>query len=153
MQNARPLQVRILHGSTASILMFAVNLIGQVTLVPLFLSHWGNDRYGAWLTVSSAVALLLCLDIGHQSYLGALLVSVFTLPLSFAGYWDVYRKYPQFFPWWRDGRLAEGLRNLWRSAPFTTASVLEGLAINGTVLLVSARVDARAVVSLLTQRT
>jgi O-antigen/teichoic acid export membrane protein len=274
MQNARPLQVRILHGSTASVLMFAVNLIGQVTLVPLFLSHWGNDRYGAWLTVSSAVALLLCLDLGHQTYVGALindlyhrdpprmefvlgaavraavlvavievvvavglaltglsahafgwspaassdhdaalitlvvlnglqgsvgaivtklyapagdfgrsvywaiarrmldlgilalavwlrmglfgaalLVSVFTLPLSLAGYRDVYRKYPQFFPWWRDGSLAEGLKNLWRSAPFTTASVLEGLAINGTVLLVSARVDARAVVSLLTQRT
>lgn len=48
----------------------ALNLIGQVILVPLFLAHWSALRYGEWLVLSSVAVTLGQLDLGMNSAVG-----------------------------------------------------------------------------------
>ena len=48
----------------------ALNLIGQVVLVPLFLAHWSALRYGEWLVLSSVAVTLGQLDLGMNSAVG-----------------------------------------------------------------------------------
>ena len=61
---------RIFSGSVAAWSKIAVTLIGQVALVPIFLSHWTLDQYGCWLIIQSVTGLSTILSFGHQNFIG-----------------------------------------------------------------------------------
>jgi len=60
---------RFLSGSAASWARIILNVITQVALVPIFLSHWSVEEYGCWLVIASVTGLASLFSIGHQSYL------------------------------------------------------------------------------------
>ena len=64
------IESRVLGGSAASAVSFAMYFAQNVLLVPLLLHYWGPDRYGSWLSLFALYALLQSIDIGHQSYMG-----------------------------------------------------------------------------------
>ena len=59
---------RVAAGTFANLIGQVLNLGGQLVLVPVFLTRWGNQQYGEWLALSAAVAVLTTLDLGMQTY-------------------------------------------------------------------------------------
>lgn len=59
---------RILRGIGAGIVGQALNIVGRLLMVPLFLAAWGVQAYGEWLILSSAAAWLALGDLGGQVY-------------------------------------------------------------------------------------
>ena len=59
---------RVTGGTLGNVLGQVINVAGQFVLVPIFLTYWGNQLYGEWLTLSAAVAYLTLVDFGIQSY-------------------------------------------------------------------------------------
>jgi len=62
--------LRVISGSAASWARIAITVVIQVTLVPIYLSSWGADVYGAWLLMQATWALIMVVDSGHQDYVG-----------------------------------------------------------------------------------
>lgn len=60
----------IRHNLTANLYATAAVTVGQIALVPLFLSCWGQEYYGQWLVLSAVPAYLALSDIGIGSALG-----------------------------------------------------------------------------------
>lgn len=60
---------RLLHGTLASAASVGLALVQQMALVPLFLTAWGQERYGVWLAVQSAFTWTGAVTVGHQQYL------------------------------------------------------------------------------------
>ncbi|WP_438333826.1 lipopolysaccharide biosynthesis protein [Edwardsiella tarda] len=61
---------RIINGVIASFYGQGVTLIFQFLSVPLFISAWGVERYGEWLTIFAIPMTLVMLDFGFFSILG-----------------------------------------------------------------------------------
>lgn len=59
---------RFVLGIVANLTTQVVQAGGQILLVPLFLSFWGNQTYGEWLTLTAAVTYLSMIDLGMQTY-------------------------------------------------------------------------------------
>ena len=59
---------RVTGGTVGNVLGQVINVAGQFVLVPIFLTYWGSQLYGEWLTLSAAVAYLTLVDFGIQSY-------------------------------------------------------------------------------------
>jgi len=62
--------VRLISGSAASWTRIGVTMVSQIALVPLFLNHWSVETYGVWLALHALEAVIVTLDLGHQTYLG-----------------------------------------------------------------------------------
>ena len=82
------------------------------------------------------LALIFSAALG-ASIAGAMLaqVSVWTLSNAIM-FWDVKRKFPEFFPWWRGGALGLAWKNFRASLVLTVNGVVEQLGSSGLVLLV-----------------
>jgi O-antigen/teichoic acid export membrane protein len=61
---------RAASGAFAGAVSFAMMLGQSLVQVPLLLSFWSVDTYGAWITVLATGALLFSFDAGHQGFLG-----------------------------------------------------------------------------------
>ncbi|AUD06413.1 lipopolysaccharide biosynthesis protein [Spirosoma pollinicola] len=61
---------RLISGSAASWVRIGVNIVSQVVLVPLYLTHWSIETYGLWIAIQALVGVLFTLDTGHQEFLG-----------------------------------------------------------------------------------
>ena len=48
---------------------------------------------------------------------------------------DLRRAFPDFYPWWRAARIAEGWRSFTRSLPLTLTSLIQQFSSNGLILL------------------
>jgi O-antigen/teichoic acid export membrane protein len=59
---------RVARGVGMNVLDQALNAIGQLVLVPVFLTYWGVQLYGEWLTLSAAVGYLSIVDFGMQMF-------------------------------------------------------------------------------------
>jgi O-antigen/teichoic acid export membrane protein len=59
---------RIAAGTLANVVGQALNIAGQLALVPILLHYWGNQLYGEWLALSAVVTYLGTLDFGMQTY-------------------------------------------------------------------------------------
>lgn len=64
----RERELRFTYGALATLLSQVINTVSQIALVPIFLTYWGNQLYGEWLTLSAAVAYMSTLDLGMQMY-------------------------------------------------------------------------------------
>ncbi len=69
---------RLAKGLAATLLSQVINIVGNIVLVPVFLSHWGELQYGEWLMVYAAVAYMTVVDFGLQMYVVNLLSQAFT---------------------------------------------------------------------------
>lgn len=67
------LRRRFRRGAIAALSSQLIATGGQVLLVPLFLSAWGKQLYGEWLTLAAAVAYAGMADLGFSSYVVNLL--------------------------------------------------------------------------------
>ncbi|MBC7620509.1 MAG: polysaccharide biosynthesis C-terminal domain-containing protein [Candidatus Saccharibacteria bacterium] len=59
---------RVVSGSASAWVRIVITVVTQVALVPIYLSSWGADVYGAWLLVQATWTLILAVDSGHQDY-------------------------------------------------------------------------------------
>lgn len=59
---------RLTRGLAATLLQQVVTAAGNLVLVPVFLGHWGEQRYGEWLMLYAAVAYMTVVDFGMQMY-------------------------------------------------------------------------------------
>ena len=61
---------RIMSASGASWARIAFTVFAQLALVPLYLSAWGSETYGAWLLLQTVWGTITIIDLGHQDYVG-----------------------------------------------------------------------------------
>jgi O-antigen/teichoic acid export membrane protein len=61
------LRGRLLRGGGATAMAQFVNALTQLLAVPLFLSSWGMELYGAWIVLSTMPAYFAMTDIGFGS--------------------------------------------------------------------------------------
>ena len=66
------IQRRAFSGIVAGGASFLVTLMLTLLQVPLLLRYWGPELYGTWNTLFAFYSLLISLETGHQSYLGAI---------------------------------------------------------------------------------
>jgi len=60
---------RLISGSVASWVRLGLNLVSQIALVPIYLTHWDKETYGIWLAVQTFSVFVQIFDTGHQTYL------------------------------------------------------------------------------------
>ena len=70
MISSSPVRRRIIKGLGANSFGQVVNIIIQLTSVPIFLHFWGADLYGKWLILSAMPGYLSMSDIGFGSVAG-----------------------------------------------------------------------------------
>ncbi|SNC77528.1 Membrane protein involved in the export of O-antigen and teichoic acid [Hymenobacter gelipurpurascens] len=73
---------RLVSGAAISWIQIIVNVISQLALVPIMLSHWSVASYGIWLAVQSLITLMSVLDLGHHEYLTYEFMRIGTAKLS-----------------------------------------------------------------------
>lgn len=61
---------RVISSSLASWMRIGVGIVSQVVAVPIFLSYWDLETYGAWLLIQTVISLMTVADVAHQNYLG-----------------------------------------------------------------------------------
>ena len=54
-----------------------LNIVGNLALVPLFLSHWSTSLYGEWIALSAVVAYLGISDLGMSSAAGNVMTAAY----------------------------------------------------------------------------
>ncbi|MBI1748423.1 MAG: lipopolysaccharide biosynthesis protein [Acidobacteria bacterium] len=59
---------RVSKGVGALFLNSAVNVLGQISLVPIALVAWGAARYGEWVALTGLVILVKLADLGLQTF-------------------------------------------------------------------------------------
>ena len=59
---------RIARGTALTLGTVAVNILGQIVTVPIFLSFWEAETYGVWLIMISAFGYLFLLSTAFQQY-------------------------------------------------------------------------------------
>ncbi len=59
---------RLIKSFAAQTITFALDLIKTILLVPFFLSNWGLETYGSYISCFSFLALLMSLDNGFGMY-------------------------------------------------------------------------------------
>jgi len=57
-------------GMVAGIGNFASIVVQNLLLVPIFLSYWGQETYGIWLSLLAAQTMLQTVNTSHQGYVG-----------------------------------------------------------------------------------
>ncbi|MFD2934217.1 lipopolysaccharide biosynthesis protein [Spirosoma flavum] len=60
---------RLISGSAASWVQIGVNMVFQVILLPIYLTHWDVVTYGVWISIQALVSIITTLDFGHQEFL------------------------------------------------------------------------------------
>src|SRR5713101_6697831 len=60
--------VRVGKGLGALFTGAAVQILGQLTVVPIALYAWGKVRYGEWLVLTGLVTFLRLTDLGLQTF-------------------------------------------------------------------------------------
>jgi len=79
---------RILKNGLASFVQKILRICDQIVLIPLFLSAWGPEYYGEWLTLMAIPTALAFLDLGFGSAAANAMVLA-----SSGGRDDDFRKY------------------------------------------------------------
>jgi hypothetical protein len=63
---------RLLSSISAIFAGQLLNIVGNLLLVPLFLSRWSTGTYGEWMALSALVGYFGVTDLGMFSYLNAM---------------------------------------------------------------------------------
>ena len=71
------IEKRAVSGGFANVLLFLFTFIQSIVLVPVFLNHWGKEKYGVWLAISVFFLLIKTFDSGHQNYVGNELIKYY----------------------------------------------------------------------------
>ncbi len=58
---------KVVRSASAILACQVINAVGQIVLVPLFLSRWTSTAYGEWLALTAVVTYLSNLDLGMNS--------------------------------------------------------------------------------------
>ena len=64
------IEIRTLKSTIWGGLLFFLTLIQNIILVPIFLNHWGSEKYGIWLAIIAIITLIKTIDLGHQNFIG-----------------------------------------------------------------------------------
>ena len=49
---------------------FSIIFVQNILIIPIFLTYWGKERYGLWLSMMALYSLMQAIDTGHQTYVG-----------------------------------------------------------------------------------
>lgn len=80
----KPAIARVFSGASYGLLQFVLLFVQNVLIVPVLISHWGNDKFGLWITCYAFIVLMRTLDIGHQNFVGNEFTKYLNLDLSIA---------------------------------------------------------------------
>jgi O-antigen/teichoic acid export membrane protein len=69
---------RVLKGIGSTAFGQVVAAASSILLVPLFLSAWGSDVYGRWISLNALCSYLLLLELGGQNYFANLLTEAYS---------------------------------------------------------------------------
>lgn len=58
------------RGTVLGLISFLLNIVYSLMLIPVFLTFWGDEKYGYFLAIYAFVQLMRTLDTGHQIYVG-----------------------------------------------------------------------------------
>jgi O-antigen/teichoic acid export membrane protein len=58
---------KVVRSASAILACQVINAVGQIVLVPLFLSRWTSTAYGEWLALTAVVTSLSNMDLGMNS--------------------------------------------------------------------------------------
>ena len=67
---------RIVSGSIVVWLQMLVGILGQILVVPVFLTRWDASVYGVWLALQAFVGLLALLSVSFQTYVQGELLKI-----------------------------------------------------------------------------
>src|SRR5580704_12651281 len=67
---AAGVEKRAMSGIAAGTANFLSIAAQNLLIVPVFLSFWGKERYGIWLSLAAAQAILQTINNAHQGYVG-----------------------------------------------------------------------------------
>ncbi|MGN6646913.1 MAG: lipopolysaccharide biosynthesis protein [Cytophaga sp.] len=71
------IEKRGLKGAVWNALSFMMNMGQTIFLVPILLTFWSNETYGIWLSVFALFTMFQSFDIGHQTYVGNKMTSLY----------------------------------------------------------------------------
>lgn len=66
----KSLEKRALDSTIAGGLQFFLTILNSIALVPFFLTYWGKEKYGIWVSILAFTSLLKTFDLGHQNFVG-----------------------------------------------------------------------------------
>jgi hypothetical protein len=64
------IEIRTLKSSFWGFILFFINFLQNIVIVPLFLKYWGTEKYGIWLAIIAIISIIKTIDLGHQNYVG-----------------------------------------------------------------------------------
>lgn len=154
------LEPDVLSLANVALIIFALSwwLRGSVSgiLAKLFVARGDYTRsqiWAIWNQFSRLGSITLCALFHCNIALTMLAFCVVSSANSACMFWDIWRRYPDFTPWWRGGSLRRGLANLRPSVVLTANGLLQQLSLNGLVLLVGALMGPVLVPAFTTVRT
>lgn len=132
-----------------------VGSIGGI-LVRLYMAG-GLYARSVWIGIAQRLAMFIGLTIAASS--GLSLVGATSASIASGSFvcayalYDVHRRFPAYWPWWRGGTLGAGLRQAGLSLGLTATSVSDQCAAAGLLGISGSRIHAAGVASLGTLRT
>ena len=57
-------------GTVLGLISFLLNIVYSLMLIPVFLTYWGDQKYGYFLAIYAFIQIMRTLDTGHQIYVG-----------------------------------------------------------------------------------
>ncbi|OQY75513.1 MAG: hypothetical protein B6D44_01205 [Ignavibacteriales bacterium UTCHB2] len=83
----------------------------------------------------------------------AIVYSIVQAVLTFFVLIYLRKKLPEFYPWWKGGKLTIGINNFFKSLALTINSIIQQLSVNGLILFVSGLYSVMLVPVFTTTRT
>jgi len=64
------IEIRTFKSSMWGLLLFFINFIQNIVLIPIVLKYWGAQKYGIWIAIFALISIIKTIDLGHQNYIG-----------------------------------------------------------------------------------
>ncbi len=66
----RSIEHKSFKGTVLGLISFLLNMVYSLMLIPVFLTYWGDIKYGYFLALYAFIQLMRTLDTGHQIFVG-----------------------------------------------------------------------------------
>jgi O-antigen/teichoic acid export membrane protein len=66
----KSIEKRALESTIAGFILFALNIVQSILLVPILLKYWGAEKYAIWIAIWAFIMLMRTIDIGHLNLIG-----------------------------------------------------------------------------------
>ena len=146
--------------ANAAFLVFVLSwwIRGSVSgiLAKLYVTRGDYTRsqlWAIWNQITRLGTITCCAVLGADVFITMIAFCLISMVNSAAMFVDIWKRYPDFIPWWSGGSFRRGFLNLRRSVVLTANGFLQQLSLSGLILLVGAILGAVVVPAFTTIRT